>query len=63
MNDVSHEESVVKFNETNQIKKPDSPYVLDKKVQNFLEINDYLSKVLNVSDLISEILEFLDSEE
>lgn len=60
---MSHEESVVKFNETNQINKPDNPHILDKKVQDFLEISDYLSKVLSASDLISEILEFLDSEE
>ncbi len=62
MNDVSHKESVVKFNETNQI-KPDSPHILNKKVQDFLELSDYLSKVLSASDLISDILEILDSEE
>jgi len=60
---VSHEESVVKFNETNQKTHPDTPYVLDKNVQDFLEISEYLSKVLTASDLISDILEFLDSEE
>ncbi|MHA1498269.1 MAG: hypothetical protein ACTSRT_12090 [Promethearchaeota archaeon] len=49
---MSHEESVVKFNETNQKTHPDTPYVLDKNVQ-----------VLTASDLISDILEFLDSEE
>ena len=63
MNDVSHEESVVKFNETNQSNDPEGPFILDKNVQNFLEISDYLSKVLCASDLISDILKILDSEE
>lgn len=60
---MSHEESVVKFNETNQSNDPEGPFIIDKKVQDFLEITDYLSKVLSASDLISEILEFLESEE
>ncbi|MBY9019185.1 MAG: hypothetical protein KGD66_10190 [Candidatus Lokiarchaeota archaeon] len=60
---MSHEESVVKFNETNQINKPDNPHILDKKVQDFLEVSEYLSNVLCASDLISDILKILDSEE
>lgn len=63
MNDVSHEELVVKSNETNQSDVPDSPTILDKKVQDFLEISEYLSNVLSASDLISDILKILDSEE
>jgi len=60
---VSHEESVVKFNEINQSNNPETPYILDNKVQEFIGISEYLSKVLKASDLISVILEFLDSEE
>ena len=63
MNDVSHEELVVKSNETNQSDVPDSPTILDKNVQDFLEISEYLSNVLCASDLISDILKILDSEE
>jgi hypothetical protein len=63
VNDVSHEELVVKSNETNQSDVPDSPTILDKKVQDFLEISEYLSNVLCASDLISDILKILDSEE
>ncbi len=59
---MSHEESIMKSNETDLVKDPDTPYILDEKVQDFLEITDYLSKVLSVSDLISELLEFIDSE-
>ncbi len=57
-----HEESILKADELDKGKDPENPYILDKDVQNFLEIADYLSKVLSASDLISEILEFLDSE-
>ncbi|MCJ7650733.1 MAG: hypothetical protein MUP85_19150 [Candidatus Lokiarchaeota archaeon] len=60
---MSHEELVVKSNETNQSDVPDSPTILDKKVQDFLEISEYLSNVLSASDLISDILKILDSEE
>lgn len=60
---MSHKESVVKFNEISQSIDPDSPTILDKKVQDFLEISEYLSNVLSTSDLISDILKFLDSEE
>ena len=60
---MSHEELVVKSNETNQSDVPDSPTILDKKVQDFLEISEYLSNVLCASDLISDILKILDSEE
>ena len=60
---MSHEELVVKSNETNQSDVPDSPTILDKNVQDFLEISEYLSNVLCASDLISDILKILDSEE
>ena len=60
---MAHEGPVVKFNGNEQIIDPDTLPILDKQVVNFLEISDYLSKVLSMSDLISEILEFLDSEE
>jgi len=60
---VSHEVSMVKSDEINQSNDPDSPTILDKKVQDFLEISEYLSKVLSASDLISDILNYLDSEE
>jgi hypothetical protein len=59
---MSHEKSIMKSNETDLVKDPDTPYILDEKVQDFLEITDYLSKVLSVSDLISELLELIDSE-
>ena len=60
---MAHEESVLKVNESNKVNVPDTPHIIDEKVQGFLEIYDYLSNVLSVSDLISIILEFLDSEE
>ena len=60
---MSHEGLVVKSNETNQSDVPDSPTILDKKVQDFLEVSEYLSNVLCASDLISDILKILDSEE
>jgi len=60
---MSHEEFLVKSDGNNQINNLDSPTILDKKVQDFLEINEYLSKILSASDLISDIFNFLDSEE
>ncbi|MBY9003767.1 MAG: hypothetical protein KGD73_07330 [Candidatus Lokiarchaeota archaeon] len=60
---MAHEESIFKVNESNQDIVPDTPHILDIQVQDFLEIYDYLSKVLSASDLISDILKILDSEE
>jgi len=62
VNGLSNEESILKTDELNKSKEPENPYILDKQVQDFLEIADYLSKVLSVNDIISEILEFLDSD-
>jgi hypothetical protein len=59
---MSNEDSVLKVDELDKGKEPENPYILDKQVQDFLEIADYLSKILSASDSISEILEFLDSE-
>ena len=60
---MAHEESLLETNESKIATTSETQYVLDGKVLDFLEVNEVLSKLLDASDLISIILEYLDSEE